>query len=148
MRCACAAPSPSLRAPDCALRAHDCALRAHDCALGARVPCSTLRLAPQVDDLRAIIKTNWSDSMIAKVEQARKVVPEMAVSVKVLQSELKAMEKEACVELAELRKIVYPPKPMERGAFDPSARRAPSNPNSFYAVTCSVARPRPTSTGE
>lgn len=61
---------------------------------------------------------------MALVEDAKELIPSQAVAVKVLQAELKALEKQRHVDITSLEKMIKPPPPMERGAYDARTRFA------------------------
>ena len=73
--------------------------------------CSELKRV--ADDLRSVIQTNWGKDTLELAEAARGI-PRLNDEIKTLKVALKDAE----IEISQLNLIVYPPPPMERGAYE------------------------------
>ena len=68
-------------------------------------------------ELRATITANWSKETLELAEEAERI-PRLEAEMAVLKKTLKDLE----TEVIELKHIIYPPPPMEGGAFNRSLR--------------------------
>lgn len=78
----------------------------------------------QVDELRKTIQDNWGSNILEVVEQAKELIPQLQISVKILLDELKASENQKELEVAAIQKLLRPKPPMDRGAYDARTRFA------------------------
>lgn len=77
-----------------------------------------------MEEFRKTIQDYWGKDILEFVEEAKALIPQLKVFMKILADELKASERQKEVELAAMEKLLKPKPPMERGAYDARTRFA------------------------